>query len=136
MKTKLLFFLTLSLLVSCSNNSSSVKTDPVFQLPPETQTGANTFGVTIKGKVYIPRDPTGFNVGVSGHGAVYAGSSSYNWTEIKVIDGASAIGFKMVIHFKNLISNTLAIYPLMNSNYQEEQHLQEEFLKLILLKMK
>ena len=104
-------------LLSCSKDNAT--TDPVFQLPPETQVGANTFGVTIRGKVYIPRDPTGFNVGVSGKGMIYAGSLTAPWTEIRIIDGASAVGFKMVIHFKNLISNTLAIYPLTNSNFQD-----------------
>ena len=119
MKTKLLFFLTLSLLVSCSNNSSSVKTDPVFQLPPETQTGANTFGVTIKGKVYVPRDPTGFNVGPSGKGLKYKGSTIDPWSEIVIVDGASAVGFKMVIHFKDIMINNLGLLPLMASNFQE-----------------
>ena len=37
------------MLASCSK--SDVKQDPIAQLPPETQTGANTFGVTINGKV-------------------------------------------------------------------------------------
>lgn len=117
MKTKILFFLTILSLFSCSSDKANNETG--FQLPPETQTGANTFGVTIRDKVYIPRDPTGFNVGPSGHGAVYAGSSTQLWTEVRIVDGASATGFKMVIHFKNLISNTLAVYNLKNSNYQE-----------------
>ena len=116
---KNLLFATLVALATCSCSKDNVKTDPVFQLPPETQTGANTFGVTIRGKVYIPRDPTGFNVGPSGKGAIYAGSSTYSWSEIRIIDGASPVGFKMIIHFKDLLSNTLATYSLMNSNFQE-----------------
>ena len=30
--------------------------NPVDQLPPETQTGANTFGCLVNGKVFIPKD--------------------------------------------------------------------------------
>ena len=37
-------------LLGCTKDSAN--SDPVFQLPPETQIGANTFGVTINGKVY------------------------------------------------------------------------------------
>lgn len=34
--------------------------DPIDQLPPETQTGANTFGCLVDGKVFIPKgDPFG-----------------------------------------------------------------------------
>ncbi len=118
MKTQFLIFLTILSLIGCSK-SDNAKIDPIFQLPPETQTGANTFGVTIRGKVYIPRDPTGFNVGVSGHGAYYKISTTSPWSEIVVVDGASAVGFKMVIHFKDILLNYLGLYPLMTSNFQE-----------------
>ena len=43
MKTKILLFLTFISLLSCSKDDSTTKTDPTFKLPPETQTGANTF---------------------------------------------------------------------------------------------
>ena len=119
MKTTILFFLTILSLVGCSKDSAGSKTNQIFQLPPETQTGANTFGVTINGKVYVPRDPTGFNLGPSGHGIYYAGSTTDDWSEIRIIDGASATGFKMTIHFKNIILNALVDYPLKNSNFQD-----------------
>ena len=112
--TILLVFLALA---SCSKDS--VKQDPIAQLPPETQTGANTFGVTINGKVYIPRDPTGVNVGPSGRGMKFKGSSTLPWNEIYVIDGASAVGFKIVIHFKNLLPQATGLYILKNSNFQD-----------------
>ena len=112
--TILLLFLAIT---SC--NKDSVKQDPVAQLPTETQTGANTFGVTINGKVYIPRDPTGVNVGPSGRGMKFKGSSTLPWNEIYVIDGASAVGFKIVIHFKNLLPQATGLYILKNSNFQD-----------------
>jgi hypothetical protein len=48
----LLFALTLS---NCENN------DPQEQLPPITQTGANTFGAIVDGQVFIPKDKTGYS---------------------------------------------------------------------------
>ena len=57
---KLIYILSFITLTACSNDDNTTK-NPTFSLPPETQTGANTFGVTINGKVYIPRDPTGVN---------------------------------------------------------------------------
>ncbi len=112
--TILLFFLALA---SCSKDS--VKQDQVAQLPPETQTGANTFGVTINGKVYIPRDPTGVNVGPSGRGMKFKGSSTLPWNEIYLSDGASAVGFQMIIHFKNLLTQATGIINFQTSNFKD-----------------
>lgn len=56
MKRFLLFFLC-SLLIgsSCRKHKTG---NPVDQLPPETQTGANTFGCLVDGKVFKPKgDP-------------------------------------------------------------------------------
>ncbi len=114
--TILLLFLALA---SCSKDS--VKQDPVAQLPPETQTGANTFGVTINGKVYIPRDPTGVNVGGTTPKGVKFWRSPDNehiYDELVVVDGASAVGFKIIIHIQNLFLNGIGLYELKQSNFQ------------------
>ena len=119
MKTKILIFLSILSLLGCSK-SNNVKTDPIFQLPPETQTGANTFGVTIKGKVYIPRDPSGYTYGgITPRGMKLLGqnSANYHYTEIVVVDGASPVGFKMTIHIENL--NATGDYTLKQSNFQD-----------------
>ncbi|TXD67477.1 hypothetical protein [Polaribacter glomeratus] len=50
--TLLLFVITF---FNCENN------DPQDQLPPITQTGANTFGAIVNGKVFIPKDKTGYS---------------------------------------------------------------------------
>ena len=118
MKTFFLALLTFFLLTSCSKDDNKVVVDKAFQLPAETQTGANTFGVTIRGKVYITWDPTSFNVGSSGRGMKFAGSSILPWNEIVVIDGASPVSFQMIIHFKELLVGAIGIYTLKNSNYQ------------------
>ncbi|MEK8179193.1 hypothetical protein WMW71_02460 [Flavobacterium buctense] len=112
----LITVLLLALLSGCSNDSNS---NPEGQLPPITQTGANTFGVTIKGKVYIPRDPTGVTVGPQGHGVIFTGSDIGTWREIIVVDGASAVGFKMVIHFKDLVNQGVGTYQLKQSDFHD-----------------
>jgi len=53
LKTALLIFAITFL--NCENN------DPQDQLPPITQTGANTFGAIVNGKVFIPKDKTGYS---------------------------------------------------------------------------
>ena len=50
--TLLLFAITL---FNCENN------DPEDQLPPITQTGANTFGAIVDGRVFVPKDKTGYS---------------------------------------------------------------------------
>ncbi|MEI7508140.1 MAG: hypothetical protein WCJ62_01595 [Flavobacterium sp.] len=120
MKTKILatmLFITMWGVESCTKDTASGYNS---QLPPETQVGANTFGVTINGKVYKPRDPTGNGIYPSSKGMTFVGSSSNNWNEIVVKDGASAVGFKMIIHFKQLVYNYNGLYPLSNSNFQDQ----------------
>ncbi|SEA48996.1 DUF6252 family protein [Bizionia paragorgiae] len=48
---KLLLLLTVSLTLSCCNkNDDDQPTNPIDQLPPATQTGANTFGFLVNGE--------------------------------------------------------------------------------------
>ena len=107
------------LLVGCSKNNDNSTKNQTFSLPPETQTGANTFGVTIKGKVYIPRDPTGVSVGTTAKGMIFWGSPGNNneFNEIEVKDGASSVGFNMIIHLQNLQSIGVSQYILKQSNF-------------------
>lgn len=110
----ILFILVFFTILSCSKDNASSG----FALPPETQTGANTFGVTINNKVYIPRDPTGFTYGPSGHGMIFwASPDSLEWDELEVIDGASAVGFQIFIHIQNLKTIGSGNYPLYTSNF-------------------
>ncbi len=61
MKHKL-FFIFGSLLLICLTTSNCKKhkttADPVSQLPPETQVGANTFGCLVNGEVFLPKGPS------------------------------------------------------------------------------
>ena len=53
------FLIFSSLLLICLTTSNCKKhktiVDPVSQLPPETQVGANTFGCLVDGKVFVPK---------------------------------------------------------------------------------
>ena len=117
MKTTL--FLLFILLAGCSKDNSG---DPTFTLPPETQIGANTFGVTINGKVYVPRDPIGFNIGgETPRGVIFWTSpDGITWDELTIVDGASSLGFKMIIHIQNLKTIKEAKYILNESNFQDQ----------------
>ena len=61
MKTKLPLCLALLLLTQCSKckNADPAPQDPAAQLPPATQTGANTFGCLVNGQPYIPQGRVG-----------------------------------------------------------------------------
>ena len=74
MKTFLLLLLIAT--TSCTNDKTQ---DPLAQLPPETQTGANTFGVIINNQVFYPRDGSGnFGGGKPAKGLAYWGDASGN----------------------------------------------------------
>ena len=119
---KKLTFLTLLIctffeLTGCTKDNTS---EFVAQLPPETQTGANTFGVTINGKVYVPRTPTGTGIGGSnGRAAYFWGITDNSWNELEIKDGKSPTGFKIIIHMQNLQSIGQGIYQLEKSNFQD-----------------
>ena len=119
-KTILLLIFTFPLwglgVLSCSKNDAV--TDPKAQLPPETQVGANTFGVTINGKVYVPRDPTGTITGPTSKGMILWGISDASWNELEIKDGKSSVGFQMFIHIQNLLSIGVGTYNLKQSNFQ------------------
>jgi hypothetical protein len=118
MKTIFLTLLTFVLLTSCSKDDNKVVVDKTFQLPAETQTGANTFGVTIRGKVYVPRTPTGINIGPTQRAmTLWASPGSTDWDELEVIDGKSAVGFQIFVHIQNLKILGVQQYSLHQSNF-------------------
>nr|WP_315252868.1 hypothetical protein [uncultured Flavobacterium sp.] len=53
MKKLLLLLVTLSL--SCCSKDDNKPTNPIDQLPPATQTGANTAGCLVDGKAFLPK---------------------------------------------------------------------------------
>lgn len=56
---KLILLFTISLTLSCCNNDDNNNTqNPIDQLPPETQTGENTFGCLLDDEAFIPSGGT------------------------------------------------------------------------------
>ncbi len=59
-KIKLILYANAVLLCFCFAQCKKTRTtDPIDQLPPATQTGANTFGCLVNGKVYVPKGTSG-----------------------------------------------------------------------------
>ncbi len=76
---KITFLLYIGLLINCTSNN-----DPQDQLPPITQIGANTFGAIVDGRVFIPKDKTGYYApgggrprGINIFSGVFSNSSDY-----------------------------------------------------------
>lgn len=57
---KIFFILITTLFLSCSNNEDLVELVTEDSLPPITQIGTNTFGCLVNGKVFVPKDKTGY----------------------------------------------------------------------------
>lgn len=113
------FFLLLLLLVSCSKDT--IKSDPIFQLPPETQTGANTFGCVINGQVFYPRDGTSSLFNPGGKGLIFwgdpSGNREYNEFEIRNLQDGKPCS-RMIVHLQNLHQIQLGDYIWQQSNFQ------------------
>ena len=82
------------------------------QLPPETQTGANTFGCLINGKVFIPKGTNGtgtpnpkvsFELGLNGLPLFYIVVNRLNVN--RVSEG------EVLVAFQNISVNSQHIYP-------------------------
>ena len=122
MKTQFFSFLATLLLVGCSKEEPSPPQDPLAKLPPETQTGANTFGCIINDQVFYPRDgeSTLFNPG--GKGLKYWGDHTINqnlYDEIEIRnlkDGKPCS--RMIIHLHGLFQNRVGDYVWKSSNFQ------------------
>ncbi|MBX0291430.1 hypothetical protein K3G63_13345 [Hymenobacter sp. HSC-4F20] len=85
MRPLYLLLSSLSVLVACAKKDAS----PESQLPPVTQTGANTFGCLVNGKVWTPNGGDGNQVGnlVVSYDKTTAGGvldiRTYRYTDVK-----------------------------------------------------
>jgi hypothetical protein len=114
MKKTILIFLATLLLFSCSKDSTG---DPTFQLPPETQIGANTFGCLINGKILIPRSGVG-SIASPDQAVYYWADPSGNeqYDEIDVRDYKSNRTAQILIHIKNSYQIGIGNYIIDQSN--------------------
>ena len=113
---KHLFFIATLLLFSCSKDDEAT-TDNTPKLPPETQTGANTFGCYINGKLVIPRDGTG-TVGGSDKGARFWGGYPLetDYYEIDIRDYKSTRTSNILIHLQAVHISGIGNYTIDLSN--------------------
>ena len=108
--------LLLAALLGLSQCKKKDDPDPVDQLPPATQTGANTFGCLVNGQVWIPKGYNG-----SSNYTVYYDPSYRNGTlnvstySYKAGDGSSR---QDIIIFSDSIRNT-GTFPLTIPDHQE-----------------
>ena len=68
----------------------------------------------------MPRDPTGSSTMPNGKGMMFWRSpdNEHSYDELEVIDGASSVGFKIVLHIYKLFDKGKGIYLLKESNFQ------------------
>ena len=119
MKAKVLKLMVLliisSTITSCNSNDNDTGFTPT--LPPITQTGANTFGCYIDGKLLVPRDGEGTIFGPDS-GMIYYGISTGGFNDLVVHDYVSETAGIVKIHFINLEENDVGEYILEESNCQ------------------
>lgn len=110
--------ISLHMFLSCSNNPGGTLIEaPNLVLPPETQTGANTFGCLINGKLLVPRDGTG-TIGSSDKGARFWGGYPLetDYYEIDVRDYKSDKQARLLLHVHAAHFNGVGNYIVDNSN--------------------
>ena len=115
-KTTLLLIL---LLIGCSKDNPAPE-DPFAKLPPETQTGANTFGCIINNQVFYPRDGTSSLFNPGGKGLEFwvapGGTKEYNEIEIRDLQDAKPAN-SMIIHLQGLDQIGVGEYVWHPSNF-------------------
>ena len=114
LKTKI-FATLLFLATSCSKNDNEVYTPT---LPPITQTGENTFGCYVDGKLLVPRDRRVFG-GTTVKGMTMSEYSStpskIDFFNLRIIDGKSDVG-DLSFYFYNLDELGEGTYNIKEGN--------------------
>lgn len=106
--------ITIFFLLSCSPE----KDEFVPKLPPITQSGENTFGCYVDGKLLIPREGDGtFNT--RDRGMIFWGSPSETYNEISVIDYKSGNGGRIDIHIEEFDEKGEGIFTINESNCEK-----------------
>lgn len=116
--TILILSLSLMSLFNCGNDDDAPFTPT---LPPITQTGANTFGCYIDGKLLTPRDGSGtFNS--PDRGMRYSGlgtGPNYIYNEIKIKDFKSGTWGLFDLHITELHQNGEGTFTINESNCED-----------------
>ncbi|MFC4686255.1 hypothetical protein ACFO4P_04810 [Epilithonimonas pallida] len=117
---KNLIFLLLCIVICCSRDNDT-ETDNTSQLPAETQTGANTFGCLVNGKLFYPRDGSFSTAGsanaVTWWGDTSEGSNLYRELDVNNFkDGKPINNFWM--HLQDIPTKGTGEYIWMDSNFK------------------
>ena len=120
MKTLTIFIFSLLLFTSCNRDNETEEN--AQKLPPETQTGANTFGCYVNGKLFYPRDgvpsfgsisaPKGLEVIGSPTGFSYKEIEASNYKDGKPIN-------YFTIHLQSIDDIGVGIYNLKQTNFKK-----------------
>jgi len=110
-----IFATLLFLVINCSKNDKEVYT---LTFPPITQTGKNTFGCYIDGKLLVPRDRRVFG-GTTIKGMTMSEYSSIpskiDFFNLRIIDGKSDVG-DLSFYFYNLDELGEGTYSIKQGN--------------------
>lgn len=115
---KNLFFILMAFLLTGCRDSSE---DDAAKLPPETQTGANTFGCLVNGRLFYPRDGT-FDIMGNNKAVRYAGSASstYQYDEIYVANFKDGKPINEIyFHIHDLPTKGVGEYVWKESNFNK-----------------
>ena len=93
MKRILLLLLT-TFTLSCCNNEDDKPQNPIDQLPPATQTGANTFGCLINGEPFVVSNTSNQTAIYQGGGLLIGGQKSIdnNFSQVSIFISETSIG--------------------------------------------
>ncbi len=104
MKRTLPLYLSLLLLTQCKQDDPR----PEDQLPPATQTGANTFGCLVNGQPWTPRG----NDGTSNFSVVYDPNYAQGWLSVATYRIADGVANQQIISLNSDSMRAVGTYPL------------------------
>ncbi|MCF6128486.1 hypothetical protein L1S35_02300 [Flavobacterium sp. AS60] len=112
MKKTVLIFIATMLLTACSSDSN-----PEDGLPKETQTGANTFGCLIDGKLLLPRSGNNNIVDPLSGATLWGGYPNvFDYFELEIIDYKSAKRGSLLLHMHDVVNIGIGEYTINESN--------------------
>lgn len=105
-------------LLTMLHSACSKSDDSSSNLPPITQTGENTFGCLINGRLLIPRDGTGtFNSPDKGMRFIKGpGPEVFTYNEIRITDFEGSNGGSIDLHIINLDKIVKGNFEIEESN--------------------
>lgn len=109
----LLFILIAFLIVGCRESSD----DNSPKLPPETQTGANTFGCLVNGRLFYPRDGT-FDIMGANKAVVYSGNNKFDEILVANFKDGKPLNY-MYFHIHDLPTKGVGEYVWKESNFNK-----------------